>query len=269
MYDRILVALDGRGLAERALPVVISLARRSLAEVIVLAVDEGAADIERTTAAVAAHLERHGVRAWAQVRQPDDDAVAATIARAARLAKADLVVLGSQGHGDLAGLLLGSVSHAVASQLDCAALIVHDGTDRPVEDERPIRRILAAVDGSDGSAAAMDAAARLAREHGARILVAHAPERRRRGDLSPAVLLAAACRRLHEAGVAAEERILPGDEPVAARLAEAAELWDADLSVLGSRRLTNLGGLLLGSVAHQLVRRSSRPVLLAAPNRRE
>jgi nucleotide-binding universal stress UspA family protein len=37
----------------------------------------------------------------------------------------DIIVMGSRGHGQLAGLLLGSVSSAVAQRAQCAVLIVH------------------------------------------------------------------------------------------------------------------------------------------------
>lgn len=37
----------------------------------------------------------------------------------------DMIVLGSRGHGQLAGMLLGSVSSAVAQRASCPVLIVH------------------------------------------------------------------------------------------------------------------------------------------------
>ena len=40
-------------------------------------------------------------------------------------ANADLIVLGSRGHGRLAGLLLGSVAQKIVTHARCAVLVVH------------------------------------------------------------------------------------------------------------------------------------------------
>lgn len=46
------------------------------------------------------------------------------IVHAAKRHGADLIVMGRRGHGDLKGLLLGSVSHKVCQLSDCACLTV-------------------------------------------------------------------------------------------------------------------------------------------------
>jgi nucleotide-binding universal stress UspA family protein len=48
----------------------------------------------------------------------------AAILQIAKEEKADLIVMGRRGLGDLAGLLLGSVSHKVAHLAECACLTV-------------------------------------------------------------------------------------------------------------------------------------------------
>lgn len=42
----------------------------------------------------------------------------------AKEVSADLIVIGSRGHSDLSGLLLGSVSHKVCNSAECSCLVV-------------------------------------------------------------------------------------------------------------------------------------------------
>jgi len=49
---------------------------------------------------------------------------ARAIVEAATKKKADLIVIGSRGLGDLQGLLLGSVSHKVAQSASCSCVVV-------------------------------------------------------------------------------------------------------------------------------------------------
>lgn len=50
--------------------------------------------------------------------------IARTIVDFARQKNADAIVLGSRGMGDLAGFLLGSVSHKVTSLAECTCIVV-------------------------------------------------------------------------------------------------------------------------------------------------
>jgi len=50
---------------------------------------------------------------------------APAILRVAAEEGCDLIVIGSRGHGQLAGILLGGVSSVVAQRAACAVLIVH------------------------------------------------------------------------------------------------------------------------------------------------
>jgi nucleotide-binding universal stress UspA family protein len=270
VYRTIVLALDREGLAGAAIPVVAELALGSLAQVVVVSVRD--AETDQTAAAAAAgavaRLEADGVCARAEVLSVYGRSVAAAIVETAHRLHAGLVALGSRGRGDLAGLLLGSVGHRVAARLDCPVLLVRAG-GHPARLE-PIRRLLVAVDDSAEAVDAVAAAGQLAGEHRAEVVVVHsldseAVDRDGHGAAQHAAfaLLDRAAKRLAAPGRTVEARLLTGPGSVATRLAAAAERWNADLLVVGSRRPTDLGGLILGSIGHELVRRTYRPVLLA------
>ncbi len=77
---------------------------------------DGLADIcERATTKGARH-----VTAEAVVGDPGEQILAFAAAH-----RADLIALGSRGHGRLVGLLLGSVAQKVVALAKCAVLVVH------------------------------------------------------------------------------------------------------------------------------------------------
>jgi len=126
------------------------------------------------------------------------------------------------------------------------------------------------VDYSESSRQAVRVAVDVAREEGAAVLVLHVREMVPFGDV-PYVegpeeaqkLMQELTAELPASEVSIENRIgEPSLNPVP-EIVAAAEKWNADLIVLGSRRLTAAGGLFLGSVAQGVVKRSSRPVLMA------
>ncbi len=275
MYRRILVAIDRRGLADHALPAVAGLARRSLGQVLVVTQPETAetpAAASRRVKDVVRRLEAAGVAARGEVLPTHTRPPARLIAEAAREFGAELVALGSRGLGDLAGLFLGSVGHQVAALLVCPVLLVHGaGVQSDELQVQPLRRVLVAVRTLPESEGALAAARTLAAEHDADVLVVHALEMAfdsedawyTETESEAEALVRDAAQRLNGGVRWVHTRVLRGGASVAAALAAAAERWDGDLIVLGSRRPTDLGGLLLGSVAHGLVRRTQRPVLLA------
>jgi nucleotide-binding universal stress UspA family protein len=77
---------------------------------------------ERFIEAAARRARENSVRRVRTLLKDGDPAAA--ILRAADDEAADLIVLGRRGLGDLAGLLLGSVSHKVAHLASCACLTV-------------------------------------------------------------------------------------------------------------------------------------------------
>ena len=51
--------------------------------------------------------------------------------------------------------------------------------------------------------------------------------------------------------------------PVAQVVAQIAAGWRADVIVIGSSRMGDLGSMILGSVTHDLLRATERPLLVA------
>jgi nucleotide-binding universal stress UspA family protein len=138
MYDRILVAVDHSEMSDRAVLAARDLAVLSKGEVWVLHLREretgfktGVLTEDETTeeakAAVAASVEvltQAGVKAHGQVRNSIFGLAAREIVNDATEVGADLIVMGSRGRGDLAGLLLGSTAHKVIHLSDRPVLVV-------------------------------------------------------------------------------------------------------------------------------------------------
>lgn len=278
MFRKILLALDRGGLAESAIPTVVAVAKPWDSQVVVVTVHDTSSDLEAAEAAkarvdaVVRRLTAAGLGATGEVRTTYRHPAAGEVAAAAAEHGAELVAMGSHGRSELGGLFLGSVSHQVAARVDCPVLVVHGEAraDTPPQPAR-IERILVAVDDSEESRAGVRATRDLAGEHGASVLVVHAQETILGGEVAAyteeetdaRAILEESVRELRGSGRLVESRLLRMAKPVAVQIAAAADEWKADIIVLGSRRLTDLGGLLLGSVAHGVVRRTHRPVLLS------
>jgi nucleotide-binding universal stress UspA family protein len=138
MYDRILVAVDHSEISDRAVLAARDLAVLSKGEVWVLHLREremgaktGVLVPDETTdeanAKVAASVEvltRAGVKAHGAVRNTIFGYAAREIVNDAIEAGADVIVTGSRGRGDIAGLLLGSTAHKVIHLSDRPVLVV-------------------------------------------------------------------------------------------------------------------------------------------------
>lgn len=151
---------------------------------------------------------------------------------------------------------------------------------RPVRSTRPLSlpRVVVGLDGSPSSAAALAWAIGYARAAAAEIVAVHAfalpPDHvgHAIGQATPfpydkavrgrtqAALEHRWCAPLSTAGVA--WRTVFRDGCPASVLLEVAEREDAELIVTGRRGLSALGEFVLGSVSHELMHRSRRPVAL-------
>jgi nucleotide-binding universal stress UspA family protein len=138
MYEKILVAIDQSPVAERVLAAARELAQLSGGEVRVVHLREreyvgrgaGLASLETgdearevVDSAVRA-LSGDGIKASGQARNTLYGHAAREIIDEAEEFGAGVIVMGSRGHGDLAGLVLGSTAHKVIHLTDRPVLVV-------------------------------------------------------------------------------------------------------------------------------------------------
>jgi nucleotide-binding universal stress UspA family protein len=137
MYDKVLVAIDHSEVSERVLAAARDLALLSKGEVWVLHLREREVmprrgpvpvesedDAESAAKSAADSLVQAGVTAHAVVRDTIFGYAAREIVDDAREHDADVIVMGSRGRGDLAGLVLGSTTHKVIHLADRPVLVV-------------------------------------------------------------------------------------------------------------------------------------------------
>ena len=139
--------------------------------------------------------------------------------------------------------------------------------DRTPTTGRRLRRLLFATDRSAASRAALLAVAGLSVGGDMEVVVLHVDER---GDPEAGRRLVAdvACGLIALAVDARPELHRAPRGRVAAEIAAAASEHASDLVVLGSRGRSDLGGILLGSVGHEVLERVRCPVLLVRAGRR-
>jgi nucleotide-binding universal stress UspA family protein len=139
----IMVATDGSRAANRAIDIAAKIAKAFGGELSIVTVGGSLSDSdvrrfggakgnigkaldllsEQILAAAKTRAQRLGV-ANLQLRSVCGDDPAQSIIRTAASEGADAIVIGRRGKGRLAGLLLGSVSHKIASLAPCSVIIV-------------------------------------------------------------------------------------------------------------------------------------------------
>ncbi len=195
------------------------------------------------------------------------------IVHVAEETRVDMIVLGSRGLGRPRRFFVGSTSLAVARYAPCPVAIVRD---RP----RRVRRIVVAIDGSEGSRAALRFLSifELARDTQLSLLhvlpTSAVPSLRRKGTF-PAqkpdedrrkrredadAMLTAAAAVLADTGRPVERLVSEGDP--AREIVRTAQSRDVGLVVLGARGLRTLGRLLLGSVSETVLHHVGRPMVI-------
>lgn len=136
------------------------------------------------------------------------------------------------------------------------------------------KRILVAIDGSACSQLALPAAIEVAKKFNSEIFILHASEHDRgRATVysleTPAdatILVAEAVKMARGAGITAKGELKDvAAGHVAKAIVETVEANGVDLIVMGSRGLSEIQGLMLGSVTHKVMQNAEVPVLVVRP----
>jgi nucleotide-binding universal stress UspA family protein len=134
------------------------------------------------------------------------------------------------------------------------------------------KHVLVALDGSEYSQTALPTAIEVTRRFGADLLVLHVAEHDRGRSVvfseeTPAEatqFVGKAVKVARDAGVATKGELRDvGAGHVAKAIVETAHANDIDLIVMGSRGLSDIQGLLLGSVTHKVMQLAHVSVLVA------
>jgi nucleotide-binding universal stress UspA family protein len=295
MFRTIVVPLDGSPLAENALPLAISIARRANGSLRLVRVHAPHAALRHgkpCANADVAHQERayldeitRKIHETCGVAVTTDLLEEGTIAPAlcahAQALGADLMALTTHGRGPLSRFWLGSITDELLRSAPVPLLVLRPESASPpaLDADRRLRNILVPLDGTEGAEAVLPSAAELAKlMHGGLTLlraVEVLPVASPDGLLySPTALDATLVEELvaqahhsldRVAGRLRAEGLTVGTcvtaaEPVAASILGAAE--DADLVALATHGRSKVARFFLGSVADKVVRGAPCPVLV-------
>ncbi|MEU4659671.1 universal stress protein [Streptomyces sp. NPDC023723] len=181
---------------------------------------------------------------------------------------ASAVIVGTRGRGELADLLLGSVSLTVATEADCPVVVIRGNHDNRATGGRHGRVVVGVA---DAPTAAVRFAYEEARRRGAAVDAVRA-WRCPTHDTADQPLLTGTPERLHEERAVKQLEAALADAPEdvdlrrhtvegTARRALLTASQEADLLVVGRRRRGQFGHR-LGRVAHTLLHHSACPVVV-------
>lgn len=135
------------------------------------------------------------------------------------------------------------------------------------------KKILVAVDGSDHSAKVIDKAIEFSLLIGGKVILVHChrkfssimgpPQRDKEIPLikkQSQEMLDPYLRRLENLDIPVEQRIM--EEPAGSAISDIATIEKCDLIIMGSRGLTNLAGLIVGSVTNRVLHTAPCSVLV-------
>lgn len=135
MFQKVLLAVDGSDHSAKAVPVAADIARKSNGEVSVFHAREQAihrggsweleseSDADSLVERIRTELAAAGVKARSRTDRAPEGRAAKAILDVAESEGSDMIVMGSRGRSDLAGLLLGSVTHKVIQLSHCTVVV--------------------------------------------------------------------------------------------------------------------------------------------------
>ncbi len=274
MIKRILVPLDGSGLAERALPLASGLASRAGAELLLLSAvvpsehwaglagaDSGEARESEAAEAylqsVAEPLRGHGLTVRTLTLS---GRAAAVISAAAVDAACDLIIMATHGRSGLSEWFAGSVADRVRHTSEVPVLLVHARRDS-IPQVTGIKRILVPIGGSATSEAVLPIAWELAQALDARLLLVRVvPEAvEDAGEIREE--LRGVARRVLGLGVEVEVQARAGDTIPA--LLEIARDHSVDMIAMATHGNSPAGMSLNGGVADAVSHDAELPCLIA------
>lgn len=264
--QRILVAVDGSTESEEAFAAMMPLVREEHPEVTVLYVFDAPAMSYLPPAGLSeacARLRAEGVDAHLTIREGKP---AEEILRFATLREPDLIVMETEGRSGLQRLAKKSVAEEVLRHAEVPILLVRPGGAR-----KSWSRILVPLDGSSLAEEILQEVLPLAERLGASVElirvalptitgmgVGDIPGVVYRDDPTP--YLRQIQTRLKEAGIDVQIAALEGR--AASAILERAKNGDASLIAMTTHGRTGVERLVMGSIAEEIVRNASCPILL-------
>lgn len=296
MYSQIMVTLDGSKFAEAALPLAMTLSRRTGATLHLVTVvepvpafayEEWASAAEEWTREYLAKLtdevsERTGGEVTSSVLSGH---VVDVLQKEASSRKADLVVMASHGRGAMSRLWLGSVADRFVRQADRPVLLIRpeEGGTPDLEDETVFDNLLVPLDGSELAESALAHATEFGELFGSAYhltrVVAYpvdlaSPYLPHTAQMNQEVLeeakeraaeyLEGQAERMRRRGLRVTTSVTVDAQAGHGVLLEA-EAVDSDAIAMATHGRQGLSRALLGSTADKVLRGTHRPLLLHRP----
>lgn len=190
----------------------------------------------------------------------------------------DLIVMGTHGRRGIDRMMFGSVTEEVVRKAPCSVLTVR--ADADVTPGQAVRRILAPIDFSNASDAAIQHAKEIALTYGAEIHLLHVVEQpvypssygidtvsfptQEVLDRVETQLANTAREEIGYEHIMVEATV--GHPPTS--IVDYVEAKEVDLVVISTHGRTGLDRMLMGSVAEHVLRHSPSPVFVAKPDRK-